>query len=89
MTRKKLKLADLLARYDPSPQYAGEVWAKAQPIGREFGAPGDDAGTPLGRLRGTVQRYDSPTDPVWPLNDESWRAATRVMPSVKLSTRLQ
>lgn len=39
MTRKKLQLADLLAQCDPSAPYAGEVWADAQPVGREFGAP--------------------------------------------------
>ncbi|PRX34377.1 hypothetical protein B0G75_102409 [Paraburkholderia sp. BL18I3N2] len=70
MTREKLKLADLLARYDPSAPYAGEVWAEAQPVGREFGAPGGDAETLLKRLRGKVQGYDGPTDPVWP-HDES------------------
>lgn len=71
MTRKKLKLADLLAQYDLSAPYAGEVWAEAPPVGRESGAPVSDAETPLERLRGTVQRYDNPTDPVWPLNDQS------------------
>jgi hypothetical protein len=39
MTRQKLKLADLLAQCDPSAPYAGEVWAEAQPVGREYGAP--------------------------------------------------
>ncbi len=50
MTRKKRKLANLLARCDPSARYAGEVRIKARPIGREFDAPGDDAKTPLERL---------------------------------------
>jgi len=39
MTRKNSKLPDLLAQHDPSAPYAGEVWAEAQPVGREFGAP--------------------------------------------------
>jgi hypothetical protein len=39
MSRKKLKLADLLAQCDPSAPYSGEVWVDAQPVGREFGAP--------------------------------------------------
>lgn len=39
MTRKKLKLADLLAQYDPAAPYAGEVWPEAPPVGPEFGAP--------------------------------------------------
>ncbi|SOE63530.1 hypothetical protein SAMN05414139_02326 [Burkholderia sp. D7] len=68
---KKPKLADLLAQCDPSAPYAGEVWAEAQPVGREFGAPVGDDATPLERLRDTVQRYGNPTDPVWPLNDKS------------------
>ncbi|MFM0342452.1 hypothetical protein [Paraburkholderia fungorum] len=71
MTRKKLKLADLLAQYDPAAPYTGEVWADAQPLGREFGAPTGDNTTALERLRGTVRRYDNPTDPVWPADDES------------------
>ena len=70
MTRKKHKLADLLARCDPSARYAGEVWAKAQPVGREFGAPVSDAETALERLPGTVKRYDNPTDSIWPSDDE-------------------
>lgn len=70
MTRKKLKLADLLAQCDPSAPYAGEVWADAQPVGREFGATVSDASTPLERLQNTVRRYDNPTDPVC-LLDES------------------
>jgi hypothetical protein len=71
MTRKKLKLADLLAQCDPAAPYAGEVWADAQPVGSEFGAPARDNTTPLERSRGTVLRYDDPTDPVWPADDES------------------
>jgi hypothetical protein len=39
MTRKKLKLADLLAQCDPAAPYADEIWPEAQPVGREFGAP--------------------------------------------------
>jgi hypothetical protein len=31
----------------------------------------DGTSTPLDRLRGTVRRYDNPTDPVWPADDES------------------
>jgi hypothetical protein len=38
MTRRKLTLADLLAQCDASAPYAGEVWANAQPVGREFAA---------------------------------------------------
>lgn len=38
MTRKKLRLADLLMPFDSSARYAGEVWAEVQPVGREFGA---------------------------------------------------
>lgn len=30
-----------------------------------------DATTPLGQLRGSVLRYDSPTDPVWPADRKS------------------
>jgi inhibitor of KinA sporulation pathway (predicted exonuclease) len=33
-----MKLADLLTRSDPSAPHANEVWAHAQPLGREFGA---------------------------------------------------
>lgn len=62
---------DRLAQYDPTAPYAGEVWAKTQPVGQESGAPQDDAATPLEQLRGMVQRYDNPTDPVWPINDET------------------
>jgi hypothetical protein len=43
MTRKKLRLADLLAKCDPAAPYAGEVWAEVPPVGREFGAPLNDA----------------------------------------------
>jgi hypothetical protein len=71
MTRKKLKLANLLAQCDPSAPYAGEVWAKAQPVGREFAAPVGETATPLERLRGTARSYDNPSDPVWPLDDDS------------------
>ncbi|MGF6727581.1 hypothetical protein P3T43_006973 [Paraburkholderia sp. GAS41] len=71
MTRKNLKLANLLAQCDPSAPYAGEVWAEAQPVGREFDAPTGDNPTALEWLRGTVRRYDNPTDPVWPADDES------------------
>jgi hypothetical protein len=71
MTRKKPTLADLLAQCDPSAPCADEVWAEAQPVGREFGASENDAVAPLKRQQGTVQRYDDPTDPVWPRNDES------------------
>lgn len=71
MTRKKLTLADQLAHCDPSAPYAGEVWADAQPVGREFGAHASPAATLLERLRGSVRRDDhDPTDPVWPSNDE-------------------
>jgi hypothetical protein len=71
MTRNKPTLADLLAQCDPSAPYASEVWADAQPVGREFGVPVGDAETPLERLRGTLQRYDNPTDPVWLFDDET------------------
>jgi hypothetical protein len=63
-------LADLLAQCDPSAPYAGEVWSEFAPVGREFGAHTSDAPMPLERLHGTVRRYDHPTDPVWPLNDD-------------------
>ncbi|WP_257813375.1 hypothetical protein [Burkholderia glumae] len=66
MRRKKPKFADLLAQCDPSAAYAGEVWPEAQPVGREFGA----AATSLEQLRGSVRRYDDPTGPVWPSDDE-------------------
>jgi hypothetical protein len=71
MTRKRHKLADLLAQCDPAAPHAGEVWADVQPVGREFDAPTSDNATALERLRGTVQRYDNPTDPVWSVDDES------------------
>lgn len=71
MTRKKLKLADLLVQCDPNAPYAGEVWAEAQPVGGEFGAPASSADSPLDKLRGSVLRYDSPTDPVWPFDRKS------------------
>ncbi|MGF6776031.1 hypothetical protein [Paraburkholderia sp. GAS334] len=71
MTRKKPKLADLLTQCDPTAPYPGEVWTETHPVGREFGAPVDDAATPLEQLRNTVQRYDNPMDPVWPLNDKA------------------
>jgi hypothetical protein len=59
-----VKALDVAAR-------AAQAAAEAQPVGREFDAPVGDAATPLERLRDTVQRYDNPTDPVWPLNDKS------------------
>jgi hypothetical protein len=43
MTRKKRRLADLLAQCHPAAPYAGEVWPEAQPVGREFGACLNDA----------------------------------------------
>lgn len=47
MTRKKLKLADLLAECDPAAPYAGEAWPDVAPVGREFGAhASDDAEQP-------------------------------------------
>lgn len=39
MTRKKLKLADLLAQCDAAAPFAGNVWPNAAPVGREFGSP--------------------------------------------------
>jgi hypothetical protein len=65
MTRKKLKLADLLSQCDRAAPYAGEVWPDVVPVGREFGAHASDATMLLERLQGTVQRYDHPTDPIW------------------------
>ncbi|WP_218779302.1 nucleotidyltransferase family protein [Paraburkholderia caledonica] len=43
MTCDKPALADVLAQCDPSAPHAGEVWADAQPVGREFGAPAGNA----------------------------------------------
>jgi len=71
MTRKKPTLADLLAQCDPAAPSAGEVWAETQPVGREFGTPPVPADSPLDKLRGSVLRYDNPTDAVWPVDPKS------------------
>jgi hypothetical protein len=36
------------------------------PVGQQSNAAATLADGPLAKLRGSVRRYDSPTDPVWP-----------------------
>jgi hypothetical protein len=54
MARKQLTEQDLLKGLDTHTAHADEL---AEPLPQEL--------TPLERLRGSVKRYDRPTDPVW------------------------
>lgn len=51
---KRLKEDELLKGLDAHTAHADEL---AQPLEKEF--------TPLEKLRGSVKKYDRPTDPVW------------------------
>ncbi|MFM0086893.1 hypothetical protein PQR46_08130 [Paraburkholderia sediminicola] len=71
MTRKKLKLADLLARCDPSAPTSAKYGLKSSQSAGNSPLP---AATPRHRWSGyaaRVQLYDSPIDPVCPPDDES------------------
>jgi antitoxin VapB len=54
MARKQLTEQDLLKGLDAHTAHADEL---ADPLPQEL--------TPLERLKGSVKRYDRPTDPVW------------------------
>ncbi|GGE76398.1 hypothetical protein GCM10011533_30990 [Streptosporangium jomthongense] len=54
MTEKRPTEAELLDSLDAHKAHADEL---AQPLPQEL--------TPLERLKGSVKRYDRPTDPVW------------------------
>lgn len=54
MTRKRPTEKELLEGLDAHTAHADEL---AQPLAKEL--------TPLERLKGSVKRYDRPTDPVW------------------------
>ncbi|CAJ7592522.1 Uncharacterised protein [Burkholderia pseudomallei] len=67
---KKLKLADLPVQCIHSGASVGEGRPDMQPRKRESNALASSADKPLERLRGSVLRYDNPTDPVWPVEGE-------------------
>lgn len=54
MSKKRLTETELLVGLDAYTAHADEL---AQPLPQEL--------TPLKRLKGSVKRYDRPTDPVW------------------------
>lgn len=54
MTKKRPTEKELLDSLDAHTAHADEI---AQPLPQEL--------TPLERLKGSVKRYDRPTDPVW------------------------
>lgn len=54
MTKKRPAETELLDGLDAHTSHADEI---AQPLPQEL--------TPLERLKGSVKRYDRPTDPVW------------------------
>ncbi|MBB5506944.1 hypothetical protein HDG35_003213 [Paraburkholderia sp. JPY681] len=68
---KKLKLASLPVQFDPGGPVAGNGRPDVQRGGPEPHVPSSPARTPpLEQLRGSVLRYDNPTDPVWPVDLE-------------------
>lgn len=71
MTRRKIEQDDMFAQCDPTVPSVGEGWPAVQPLGRESDAPASPADRPLEKLRGSVLRYDNPTDPVWPVETKS------------------
>lgn len=54
MSNKRMTEKELLEGLDAHTAHADEL---AEPLPQEL--------TPLERLKGTVKRYDRPTDPVW------------------------
>jgi hypothetical protein len=71
MTRRKIEQDDVLAQGDPTVPSAGEGCPAVQPLGQESDVLTSPADRPLEKLRGSVLRYDNPTDPVWPIETES------------------
>ena len=62
-----MKLTDLLAQSDPSVPYAGEAWAHAERVDREFGA---GSATLLVDLEATC----SDADPAFDMETIEWAA---------------
>lgn len=70
---EKLKLAGLPVQYDPSKPGDGNGRSDVHQGGPEADIPPSPACTPpLEQLRGSVLRYDNPTDPVWPVDQEHY-----------------
>ncbi|EMP56949.1 hypothetical protein MSNKSG1_02781 [Marinobacter santoriniensis NKSG1] len=65
MTEKRLSEKALLENLDAHKVHADEL---AQPLPQEL--------TPLERLKGSVKRYERPTDPVWDEWFDSEESAT-------------
>lgn len=68
---KKLKLASLPVQCDPGGPVDGNGQPDVPRGGPEPDIPASPACMPpLEQLRGSVVRYNNPTDPVWPVDQE-------------------